>query len=525
MGTPTQQSKQLLQETCFVSLSLNESAKSDGMKTVRVRGEFAKCGVATENKRVYGRKLWEKEIGRLDKAMKDRRVFGEADHPADGRTSLQRVSHLVTKLEVDDNGLVIGEAEILPTDAGRNLAALLSSGCKVGVSSRGYGTTKQNDKGEDVVQEDYKLATFDFVADPADSDAYPTIHMESTGNRRIFEGVDMSAESASTPDPADLPESDAELEKRFEAELLKQMSKVRSDLRTEIKAELSKDLDLAGAKGVLEQIKAILRPAMLDADSTAVVAQKDAEIATLKKEHLDFDLQIKTLKLENEKLVTTLKQLGFKVWMEQTMGQDPDIALIKKMVGPVEDYQDLEALQKKVEEVRTDLQTKREDAKAVAEARAAEAEKIASAQQALIEAAKSQAVAEAQKLSEENTKLQTALEKSLQANKIQATKLYAENRLANHPKATQLRKLIERVQPRDTESVDEILETARTPRRDADELDTIRSRVRAQVNSGEEYPLDEGSKGTTIRESAGAFDGLGLPKPGEFYKLAGVKEK
>ena len=83
---------------------------TDGGKVV-VRGEFARSGLATENKRVYPRELWEREISKLEQSMSERKMFGELDHPNDGRTSLQRVSHIVTGMQIGDNGIVMGEAE------------------------------------------------------------------------------------------------------------------------------------------------------------------------------------------------------------------------------------------------------------------------------------------------------------------------------------------------------------------------------------------------------------------------------
>jgi hypothetical protein len=117
----------LLVDTRPIRLSLEEG--KDGDK-ILVRGEFARCGSATENKRIYPKKLWEREIGRLDKPMKDRMVFGEAEHPDSGRTSLNRVSHIVTGMRIED-GILVGEAEVLPTEKGKNLIALLRSGCKI----------------------------------------------------------------------------------------------------------------------------------------------------------------------------------------------------------------------------------------------------------------------------------------------------------------------------------------------------------------------------------------------------------
>lgn len=203
-STKTRTPKQALVDFAPIKLQLVEGKEGK----VVVRGEFAKCGVATENKRVYPGKVWEKEIQRLNKALAERRVFGELDHPADGRTQLTRVSHLITNLRIE-GGLVIGEAEIVDSERGKTLKALLNAGCKVGVSSRGYGSTVENEQGESVVQEDYRLATFDFVAEPADGDAFPDIVSESIdikSRRVLFEGVDVWSDSLDAAAEAEMAE-------------------------------------------------------------------------------------------------------------------------------------------------------------------------------------------------------------------------------------------------------------------------------------------------------------------------------
>ena len=139
----------LLTDVRSVKLQLVESADKTGK--VFVRGEFGRADLATENKRVYPRKLWEREFTRLETGLSQRQVFGELDHPTDGRTSLNRVSHIITNLQLGDDGIVVGEAEILDTERGKNLMAMLKAGCSVGVSSRGYGSTKANDKGEEII--------------------------------------------------------------------------------------------------------------------------------------------------------------------------------------------------------------------------------------------------------------------------------------------------------------------------------------------------------------------------------------
>lgn len=511
----------LLTDVMFVRLSLDE-ATNDGK--IKVKGEFAKCGVATENKRVYPEGIWSKEIGRLGKAMNERRVFGEMDHPTDGRTSLQRVSHIVTGLKTDKNGLVIGEAEILPTEAGKNLAALLSSGCKVGVSSRGYGSTKSNAKGEEVVQEDYKLVTFDFVAEPADSDAYPDLHTESTN--LIFEGAPMpmtpeqekekAAEWAKRiMDPSKTEKtgegSDGDVREEFARDMLANMQKVKAEVREQLRAEMLADPEIAGAKGIVEQVKALVRPFMLEGDAKATVEAKDAEILTLKNQIAERDLRMKTLEDENAKLADVAKEVGYKFWMERALAADPDAELVRKLVGDVKTFARVDDLKAKVEAVRGELSKKRDEAKAVADARKKEIDEA----KAEVEAAR--ALAE-----EKSAKLEESLKKTLMSEKALALRLYAEQRLTNHPKAAKIRPLVESGKFSTKEEIDELLNSHREPARDADELETVRARVRKQVNGGDENaPISEDV--TPEKRGGSSYNGLGMPI-GELKKLAGLNQ-
>jgi len=138
---------------------------------MRVEGVFQRSDVPNANKRVYPRSLWEKELRekRVMEAMENRAMFGELDHPSDGKTSLKRVSHIITGLHLESDGTVTGAAEILPTPTGEILKILFESGAQVGISSRGSGSVNNG-----IVAEDYKLSTFDFVARPSTPGALPT---------------------------------------------------------------------------------------------------------------------------------------------------------------------------------------------------------------------------------------------------------------------------------------------------------------------------------------------------------------
>lgn len=136
----------------------------------RVEGVFQRSDVENANKRIYPRSIWERELKepRVTESLANRAMFGELDHPSDGKTSLKRVSHIVTGLNLQDDGSVVGVAEVLNTPNGQILKTLFESGAQVGISSRGSGSVQNG-----TVQEDFKLSTFDFVARPSTPGALP----------------------------------------------------------------------------------------------------------------------------------------------------------------------------------------------------------------------------------------------------------------------------------------------------------------------------------------------------------------
>jgi hypothetical protein len=175
MQTATKLRGTLLVDTIpGVRLQLVESSKTRGKLVVR--GVFAHIGRPTANGRVYPLKIFERQIARLKEAMVEGGLFGHLDHPPDGTTLLKDASHLVTKLEIEGDR-VYGEARIMDTPEGLKLRAIYAAGARVGVSSRGFGSTRKDNQGNDVVQDDFELLTFDFVAEPAAA-TYPEAFTE-----------------------------------------------------------------------------------------------------------------------------------------------------------------------------------------------------------------------------------------------------------------------------------------------------------------------------------------------------------
>jgi hypothetical protein len=84
--------------------------------------------------------------------------------------NLKNVSHIVREAHIE-NGTVAGTVEILNTPSGKTLQSLIDSKVKLGISSRGVGSTrKQNDY--HVVQDDFQLICWDVVSEPSTPGAF-----------------------------------------------------------------------------------------------------------------------------------------------------------------------------------------------------------------------------------------------------------------------------------------------------------------------------------------------------------------
>ena len=164
-------------------------SESTSKGTMCIRGRFQMAETPNNNKRVYRQDHLEREAGRLVEAYKARRLMGELDHPTHDHVSLQNVSHLITNLKMQGKEM-IGEAELLPTPAGQVAQALLKGGVQLGISSRGMGTLTEGVDGYKYVNEDFKLLTFDLVADPSTKGAFPGLVKESVDSEFIQKTID-----------------------------------------------------------------------------------------------------------------------------------------------------------------------------------------------------------------------------------------------------------------------------------------------------------------------------------------------
>lgn len=104
------------------------------------------------------------------------------NHPSESVIDLSRVAMNITELHWEGHTL-LGKMEILVSEGFRRygiiscqadqVAHLLLSGIKIGVSSRGLGTV-QNRYGKLIVADDYEIVCWDVVSDPSTPDAWIT---------------------------------------------------------------------------------------------------------------------------------------------------------------------------------------------------------------------------------------------------------------------------------------------------------------------------------------------------------------
>ncbi len=159
---------------------LAESTADGQGKNLYMKGIFIQGGVKNANQRVYPVDEITDAVNTVNKQIRDGySVLGELDHPDDLKINLDRVCHMITDMWMDGpNGF--GKLKILPTPMGKLVEAMLTSGVKLGVSSRGSGNVNESSGHVS----DFEIVTVDIVAQPSAPNAYPKAVYEGLMNMR-----------------------------------------------------------------------------------------------------------------------------------------------------------------------------------------------------------------------------------------------------------------------------------------------------------------------------------------------------
>ena len=169
----------LRENLTFDRANIIVESEGDG-KNLKMKGIFIQGGVKNANQRVYPVHEIEKAVSTINEQISGGySVLGEVDHPDDLKINLDRVSHMIEKMWMD-GPCGYGTLKILPTPMGELVKAMLTSGVKLGVSSRGSGNVNESSGHVS----DFEIITVDIVAQPSAPNAYPKAIYEGLMNMR-----------------------------------------------------------------------------------------------------------------------------------------------------------------------------------------------------------------------------------------------------------------------------------------------------------------------------------------------------
>lgn len=181
---------------------LNEGVEGDDFHCPYpfiVDAVFQKYGIKNANGRIYPEHVLKREVERYMTMIKERRALGECNHPSESVIDLSRVGINIIELHWEGCTLV-GKMEIITSPGfrkhgiiscqGDQIANLLLSGYKIGVSSRGLGTVTQK-MGVLYVADDYEIVCWDVVSEPSTPGSFVAFDDEkSTGKEKLQQYVE-----------------------------------------------------------------------------------------------------------------------------------------------------------------------------------------------------------------------------------------------------------------------------------------------------------------------------------------------
>lgn len=315
------------------NLKIVKDYKAEGVRKVcesnnksilgEIEGIFFVPDGVSANERFYSRKFWEHVLATEDVKNKLSRkiMFGRVGHEdrdvEEDDINSGKISHVVDKLWIDEQGRGMGHAIILDTPAGHNLYTCMAAGSDLRVSSRASGDYKTDEyyNGNIPVMDEsvYVLDTFDMVIHPGFIETNPKLVAENYPKKQKAEHTVKKHESTKS-------EKRRQTMPRAKSERASLIAKAKSRIalaeKRALKAEESLSKSEIRYKNLLEKAKKI------SAELKQYKAEgKVADIKKVKAELNSFKQVAKSSKALKETLGRVKKSLttakSFKAEAEQ----------------------------------------------------------------------------------------------------------------------------------------------------------------------------------------------------------------
>lgn len=241
-------------EVTILSETVDEKTND---RTMRVSVKWQHAGVVNGNGRRYPKEVLSREMSRLQPLMAEGKIFGASYHPK-GDAEVDDVSHLWESVTMEADGSCVGVVKVIPTDRGRNAMAIIKAGGRIGMSSRGYGSTTRKEEvvngktiAVDEINPDYNIKSpGDFVLTPSVPDA---------GTRHILESRFNETDDSNTGKGADdMKFATLDELRAANGELLKPLDDENSSLKEQVKNLGEKVVQLeAENKTLLEKVEGL----------------------------------------------------------------------------------------------------------------------------------------------------------------------------------------------------------------------------------------------------------------------------
>lgn len=199
----------LIEELSPVQANLVAESSTDG-KDAYLAGIFMQADIKNQNGRLYPVTEISEAVKTAQQTIKERNgIMGELDHPQSLSINLDRVSHVITEMNMSGSN-AMGKAKMLYTPMGNIARELIRSGVALGVSSRGAGTVNE---GGGV--SGFQFVTVDVVAQPSAPNAYPTT---------VYESLEHAKNGHNILDLAEAVRHDTNAQKYLKEEIVKWLS-------------------------------------------------------------------------------------------------------------------------------------------------------------------------------------------------------------------------------------------------------------------------------------------------------------